>query len=78
MRYYVFKIFYNKVAQAEDRPQPKGFDTLDEALKEYHAFMRQSILEETCGWCLCMVVNEYGKVEVSDRWEATAVVTSQE
>ena len=70
MRYYVFKIYYNKVAQAEDRPAPKGFNSLDEALKDYHSFMQQSILADTCGWALCMVVNEYGKVEVSDRWES--------
>ena len=68
-RYYVFKIFYNKVASAEDRPQPKAFDGLDAAKKEYHSFMTQSILSETCGWCLCMIVNEYGKVEVMERWE---------
>jgi hypothetical protein len=77
MRYYVFKIFYNKVAKAEDRPQPSGYDSLDEALKAYHAFMQQSILSETCGWCLCMVVNEYGKAEVTDRWEATETPTTE-
>lgn len=70
MRFYVFKVFYNKVAQAEDRPQPKGFNSIDEALKEYHSFMQQSILGETTGWCLCMIVNEYGKVEVIERWDA--------
>lgn len=72
MRYYVFKIFYNKVAQAEDRPVNKGFDTLDDALKEYHSYLASNINAETCGWVLCMIINEHGKVEKMERWDAPA------
>lgn len=77
MRYYLFKIYYNKNVQAEDRPQPAGYDTLDEAKKAFHSFMTQSILADTCGWCLCMIINQYGKVELMERWE-TKVTNTEE
>jgi len=72
MRYYLVKIAYNKVAQAEDRPQPKAFDSLDEAVKDFHSFMQQNILGSTIGWCLGMIINPYGVVERSERWEEPA------
>ena len=72
MRYYVFKVFYNKVAHAEDRPANKGFDTLDAALKEFHSYLASNIEAETCGWVLCMIINEYGKVEQMERWDCPA------
>lgn len=78
MRYYVVKIYYNKVAGAEDRPQPAGFDDISAAKKAFHSFMTQSILAETCGWCLCMIINEYGKVEMQERWESDTPELSTE
>ena len=71
MRYYLFKIFYNKVAQAEDRPQPIGFDSKDAAEKAYHQYLGQSIDSETCGWVLAMIVNEQGNTEMMKRWTST-------
>ena len=70
MRYYLVKIAYNKVAQAEDRPAPQGFNSLDEAKKAYHSFLTQSILGETIGWCLALIINEFGNTELLDRWVA--------
>ena len=68
MRYYLIRITYNKVAKAEDRPAPKGFDTLDAAKKDFHSYMTQSILGETIGWCLGMIINEFGVVQQIERW----------
>jgi len=68
MRYYLVKIYYNKVNKAEDRPQPLGFDTLDAAKKAFHQYMGQSIKAETCGWVLAMIITEYGNVEQMERW----------
>ena len=69
MRYYLVKIAYNKVAGAEDRPQPSAYDTLDEALKAFHSFMTQNILGSTIGWCMAMITTPYGTVEKVERWE---------
>ena len=69
MRYYLVKITFNKVAQAEDRPQPTGYDTLDEALKALHSYMYQNILGETIGWCQGLIINSNAGVERVERWE---------
>ena len=71
MRYYLVQIAFNKVAQAEDRPQPKAFDTLDEATKAFHSFFTQNILGSTIGWCMAMIINPYGVVKKVERWEET-------
>lgn len=70
MRFYLIKIYYNKVAQAEDRPQPSAFNTLDAAKKAFHQYMGQSIETETCGWVLAMIINSNGNTEYMEKWEA--------
>ena len=69
MRYYLVKIAYNKVAQAEDRPQPAAYNSLDDALKAFHGFFSQNIMGSTIGWCMAMITNPYGAVEKVERWE---------
>lgn len=70
MRYYLFKIAYNKVAMAEDRPQPSAYDSYDEAEKAYHSFFSQNILASTIGWCMAFVVSEFGVYEIQPKvWE---------
>ena len=80
MRYYLVKIAYNKVAQAEDRPQPAAYNTLDEAKKAFHNFFAQNILGSTIGWCMAMVVNPYGVVVegLTGRWEEPAAEEKEE
>lgn len=73
MRYYLVKIAYNKVAQAEDRPAPQAFDTIDDATKAFHSFMYQSIGGETIGWAMALIINSYGNTERVERWEAPRV-----
>lgn len=74
MRYYVVEILKIKDG-GEDRPQPYAFDNIDSAFKKYHQILAQDIQGEVVQWVLVMVINEYGKVEVSERWEAKEVPT---
>lgn len=70
MRYYLFKIAYNKVAMAEDRPQPTAYNTYDEAEKNYHGFFYQNELAPTIGWCMAFVVSEQGVCNLQPKvWE---------
>lgn len=69
MRYYLVKIAYNKVAQAEDRPQPAGFNTYDEAEKALHQFFSSNILGSTIGWCEAFIFNSEGGLERSEIWQ---------
>ena len=69
MKYYVYEIIKIKEGN-EDRPAPYAFESLDAALKKYHQLLGQDILGDVVEYCLIMVVNEYGKVEASQRWEA--------
>ena len=69
MRYYLVKIAYNKVAQAEDRPQPVGFDTYDSAEKAFFKYMSDTILGSTIGWCEAFILDSQGNLNRSERWE---------
>ena len=69
MRYYLVRISYNKVAQAEDRPQPTGYDSLSEAEKAFHNFFSQNILGSTIGWCEAFILDSLGGVDRAERWE---------
>lgn len=69
MRYYVIRIAYNKVAQAEDRPSPIGYDSFDEAKKAFHSYLAQNIMGDTIGWYLCMVINKEGRTLLQEKWE---------
>lgn len=70
MRYYLVKVAYNKVAMAEDRPQPSAYNSFDEAEKAYHSFFSQNILAPTIGWCMACVISEQGVNAINPKvWE---------
>ena len=70
MRHYLFKIAFNKVAGAEDRPQPSAYDTFDEARKAFNTFFSQNILAPTIGWCMACVITEQGVDAIpAQTWE---------
>ena len=69
MRYYLVKIAYNKVAQAEDRPQPAGFDAYDLAEKAMYKYMSETMLGSTIGWCEAFILTSNGEVRRVERWE---------
>ena len=70
MRYYVLAIQYNKEAKAENRTAPKGFDSLNDAKKEFHSQLARDMGNSTLGWSLCMVINEYGGIFAQERYKA--------
>jgi len=70
MRYYLLKIAYNKVAMAEDRPQPSAYNSFDEAKKAFYSFFSQNILAPTIGWCMASVTTEQGVMAINPEvWE---------
>lgn len=70
MRYYVFSVQYNKEAEAENRTVPKAFDSLNEAIAEFHTQMAKDMKNTTLGWSLCMVINSDGGIHASEKYVA--------
>ena len=77
MRYYLFKIAYNKVVCGEDRPQPPAFNSYDEAKKAQYQYMGQQVLGETIGWAMTKIVCENGVCNSQDDtyWESPTIVS---
>lgn len=77
MRYYLFMVAYNKVACAEDRPQPPAFNSYDEAKKAQYQFMGQSVLGETIGWVMTKIIRENGVCNATDDtyWEDPNIIS---
>ncbi len=78
MRFYVLSIQYNRVAGAENRTVPKAYDTKDDAMAEWHRQLSTDMKNETLGWSLCMVVDEFGNTispKSENRWTRTEEVT---
>lgn len=68
MRYYVIAIQYNRVAEAENRTAPKAYNTLDEAVAEFHRQMGADMKNDTLGWTLCIVTDSNGFIHRKERW----------
>ena len=76
MRYYLFKVAYNKVVCGEDRPQPPAFNSYDEAKKAQYQYMGQQVLGSTIGWAMTKIVCENGVCNAQDDtyWEDPNIV----
>lgn len=70
MRYYLITIQYNKDSEAENRPQPKGYDSLDDAVADFHTQVGKDMKNNTLGWSLNIVIDEQGNVFRNERWTA--------
>lgn len=68
MRYYVLSIQYNQEKEAENRSVPKAFDTLGDAIAEFHSQMAKDMNNATLGWSLCMVIDSNGYVVRNEKW----------
>lgn len=77
MRYYLFKVAYNKVACAEDRPQPSAYNSYDEAKKAQYQYMGQNVLGDTIGWVMSKIICENGVCNATDDtyWESPTIVS---
>jgi len=69
MRFYVLAIQYNKEKQAENRTAPKGFDTLNDAKKEFHTQLSRDMGNATLSWSLVMIINSDGGVHAVEKYQ---------
>ena len=76
-RFYLVKIAYNKVAQAEDRTIG-GYNSEDEAIKAFHSYMYQNILGPTIGWCYACVMTDNGVKIMEERWQVPELLIKTE
>lgn len=68
MRYYLLTVQHNVEKDAENRVAPKGFNTEEEAVAEFHAQMGKDMKNSTLDWAFSMVVNEFGGIVKNERW----------
>lgn len=59
-RFYVMSVEYVISAQAENRAQPKGFDSLNKAIARLHEVMKNDILNEDVAWAVCYITDNFG------------------
>ena len=68
MRHYLFTIQHNMEKNAENRVAPRGFDSEEEAVAEFHVQMGKDMKNSTLDWALNMVINEVGGIVKNERW----------
>lgn len=74
MRYYLITIQYNAEAKAENRTVPKAFDSMEEAIAEFHAQMGRDMKNTTLGWALSLIVDSNGGIVRNEKWERAVTV----
>lgn len=67
-RYYLVTIQYNVVKDAENRTVPKAFDTVEDAVAEFHAQMGKDMKNADLGWALSMVIDSNGAVIKNEKY----------
>lgn len=67
-RYYLVTIQYNRNSQAENRTAPKAFDTMDEAVAAFHKQMGSDMSNDTLGWAISIVFDNYGGIIRNEMW----------
>lgn len=72
MRFYVFSVQHNMVAGSENRGVPKAYNTLDEAVAEFHREMAADMKNDTLDWALVMVINSEGGIHRNEKWTRPA------
>lgn len=73
MRFYLVTIQYNKDAQAENRTVPKGFDSVEDAIAEFHTQMGKDMKNATLGWSLAIVFDKNGGIVRDEKYIAKVV-----
>ena len=69
MRYYLVTIQHNKVVNAENRTVPKAFDTIDEAVAEFHTSIGKDMKNGTLDWALGIVFDSNTNIIRKEKWE---------
>lgn len=78
MRFYLVSIQHNMEKDAENRTVPKAYDTLDEAVAEFHTQMGKDMNNASLDWAVHMVINSEGGIHRNEKWvrkESTKVAT---
>lgn len=68
MRFYVFVVEHNMIAGAENRTVPKAYDSLDDAIAEFHRVLSVDMKNDTLDWALAMVINSEGGIHRNEKW----------
>lgn len=66
MKYYVIKI---TIEDTQTTEQIRPFDNYRGAVIDYHNVIGGTITYDTVKVCTCMLIDEYGKVLKSERYE---------
>lgn len=59
-RYYVMSVEFSISAQAENRTQPRAYDSLNEATARLHEVMKDDMRNENIGWAVCYILDNFG------------------
>ena len=59
-RYYVMSVEYSIPAQAENRTQPRAYDSLNEAVARLHEVMRNDMINSDLAWAVCYILDNFG------------------
>lgn len=69
-RYYVMSVQYNKVVQAENRSVPKGYNTYNEAVREFHNVLASDMKNATLGWSFACIISSDAVMLKAEKWVA--------
>lgn len=59
-RYYVMSVEYSIPAQAENRTQPRAYDSLNDATARLHEVMRNDMTNTDLAWAVCYILDNFG------------------
>lgn len=60
VRFYVMSVEYSIPSKAENRTQPRAYDSLNEAMARLHEVMRNDMTNETIAWAVCYILDNFG------------------
>lgn len=67
-RYYVFAVQHNKNVNAENRVAPKGYNSWNEALKEFHRQISTDMGNATLDWSFACIIDSDGLMLKTEKW----------
>lgn len=67
-RFYVFAVQHNKEVNAENRTAPKGYDSWNEALREFHRVLSSDMNTPTLDWSFACIINSDGIMLKTEKW----------
>lgn len=59
-RYYVMSVEFSISVQAENRTQPRAYDSLNDAVARLHEVMKDDMRNANVGWAVCYIMDNFG------------------